>query len=232
MNNMTELWNFWSTIQTVEELDEILSKNNLNINAKISLLGDTPLMLHTQRGNIDIVKYMISKGANIHDTAVGGWSAFHAICKFGHIDLFDYFVNDLKMTLKPEYLRRACFEGQIDIVKGIFNNQNEIDITPDIVHAACIIPRNNIYHYRSKDILIYLIIHGADLNSYYYGETPLTLSIKYENLHTVKVLLDMGVDVTVKNSQNMTPQSLNEFLLSENNNNAIQLEIAELLKHI
>ena len=51
----------------------------------------TPLHMASIKGHLDIVKYLVRKGANIYYTTPEGYNAPFIAKKQGHADVYDYF---------------------------------------------------------------------------------------------------------------------------------------------
>jgi len=75
---------------TVEDVKYFIEKKGVNVNTKRSdttslFLGETPLHTAAYYGNVEVVKYLISKGANINEKNNVGFTPLHnAAMDTGH----------------------------------------------------------------------------------------------------------------------------------------------------
>ena len=216
-----DTWRLCYNITTVDEMCYWLTKGKFEIydvithvcwtiKGKKILRHETPLMIHCNNGNIEICKYLISKGAD-YKLNIDGRTPFSIICENGHIDLFDYFTNDLKINLKtePEALPTACFYGQLDIVVKLLNLGCSINC--EATNNVCKYP----IEFQSKSIMYHLILAGANLNAQdRKGNTALHYAVKHCKPDLVKLLIDMDVNTCIKNKKGYSALQLN-FVIDE-----------------
>ena len=53
----------------------------------------TPLLIAILLGNLDIVQYLISEGANIECKTTKGLTPLHIASKKGHLDIIQYLIS-------------------------------------------------------------------------------------------------------------------------------------------
>ena len=155
---------------------EILVDGGANVNVQDSD-GRTPLMIHAEKGNKDIVSYLIAHGADVDRGDTAGQTALH-------------------LTV---YSTALHISGHLSIVKILVdgganvNVQDKYGCTPLIIHAE----KGN------KDIVSYFIAHGADVDRKDpAGRTALHIS---GHLSIVKILVDVGANVNVQDKYGRTP---------------------------
>ena len=56
--------------------------------------GTTPAYLASQFGYLDILKYLVEKGANLNMKSFDGMSCLHAACQGGHLDVVKWLVRN------------------------------------------------------------------------------------------------------------------------------------------
>ena len=196
-----------SDIETVEQMEQWLDGGGHINSPFVSIFSETPLILQAIEGNTDVVKYLVKKGANINIGDEYNITPFHNICKYGHEDLFDYFVEKLGVNFDDtRSINFACSNNQVNIVKKLLNLGVKIDGSVghgyQAIHHACYGGGNPD---NSVEIVDHLILHGADLNvQNEQGETPLHLAVSAGNLKIIEKLLSMSADTTLVNLERKT----------------------------
>lgn len=187
---MTDL--FSST--TIDEINECLNRGD-DINS-FNFIFQTPLNYHCGLGNTNIVCLLLTKDdIDIYSWDLYWLSAFDRICREGHIDLLDIFINRLKIDVNRNHYKRKytpLMHGikNVDVVDKLLvsganvNDTNSSGLTA--VHLACI---NGDLH-----ILDRLICYGGDLrlldNS---NMTPLSHAKLHNHTDLILRLHDMNI---------------------------------------
>lgn len=195
-----------SDIETIDQMAKWLNGGGDINSREVSIFWETPLILQAIKGNTDVVKYLINKGANFNIADDYNATPFERICQYGHEDLFDYFVETLHVNIDGTThspIGRACNCGQINIVKKLLNLGAKIDGQDyHAIHSACYGGGNS---NNPVELVNHLILHGADLNvQTKKGKTPLHLAVAAENLNIIEKLLVMNVDTTIVNNEGQT----------------------------
>ena len=89
------------------------------------------LKLVAEYGHLDIVKYLIERGADIH--TCDDYSLRIASC-CGHLKVVQYLIengadihaNDIQFSITCHALRLACWNGHLDVVKCLLKNGADI----------------------------------------------------------------------------------------------------------
>ena len=55
--------------------------------------GSTPLIAAIRAGHIDVVRFLINRGASVHETATGGTTALMAACRKDRLDIIRLLLN-------------------------------------------------------------------------------------------------------------------------------------------
>ncbi|MDD5483946.1 MAG: ankyrin repeat domain-containing protein [Kiritimatiellae bacterium] len=140
--------------------------------------GMTPLMKAVRINNLDAVKYLIAKGADVN-------------------------VRDYKFGWTP--LMWAAHNGRLDIIKFLvdkgadINTKNKIGTTPLVLAVRT----DNLV----VDVVKFLIDKGADVNvrDYKFGWTPLILAVGRGRLDIAQLLVENGADTNTMDGDGMTP---------------------------
>lgn len=183
---------------------QLVETENADVNSKAPD-GWTPLHYAAQKGHLDIVKYLIQKGAHVDakEQMQGGWTPLlTAANNFsqipnGNFDVIKYLV-----------------ENQADVNATIESGQNVLDLaipvtTPEVVkyliqkglHTKV---EEHTFHMAvlsGKIELVKLLLeHNTNMNTREgAGEAALMLAIKLGHIEIVKLLLDQGTEMNVKN---------------------------------
>lgn len=171
--------------------------------------GFTPLMMAAMHGNVNTVRVLLSRGANIDfQDEMFGKSALQLAAKNGHVDTVEELLHrgariniaDIKGMTPLLYSSR---NGHFNIVVTLIKYGANIN-TPDVNNWSAV-------HYAAKnghkDITFYLAKSGAILSNKESldGKTPLMLAAQYGRPETVSVLLENGVNVkTVSTNDHVT----------------------------
>jgi len=103
-------------------------------------------------------------------------------------------IDEAVMPNRRRFIKILCEHGAV--------------IRPDVMRRAARIGDN--------ELLIMLHKYGGDINSHDHGHIrPLMVAIVYDNVETVKLLLDMGVDI---NFTNLSGETALDFARRYNNN--------------
>lgn len=142
-----------------------------------------------QSGNIDIIKFLIEFGADIHteDNIV-----LRSACKFGRFNVIQFFVERGTDIHKfNEGLFFACKHAHINIVKFLVEHGVDIHVDNDIaLKVAC-----KLGNYR---IVKFIIEKGVDIHA----ENERFLRIACKNGHTniVELLVKHGANIYTSNA--------------------------------
>uniref|UniRef100_A0A8C3QSS1 K Homology domain-containing protein n=1 Tax=Cyanoderma ruficeps TaxID=181631 RepID=A0A8C3QSS1_9PASS len=79
--------------------------------ADIELGCSTPLMEAAQEGHLELVKYLLAAGANVHATTATGDTALTYACENGHTDVADVLLQAGADLEKQEDFRKTVLEG-------------------------------------------------------------------------------------------------------------------------
>jgi len=216
---------------------------NKNTNKNIQLGGMTPLMHAAFGANIEIIEYLINKGANIHYTAGISrvYDCLTSAIGRGNIDVVQFFISlGLRINMKYEMynaLRTALDEALVDrrrkvdekyiemyqrreqiVILLLENGANPNKYTGSdmgyISSSMLFLPCS----YHMNNILRELLKHGADVN--YFdgdGDNVVRRCIASGNQEGLKMVLDHGFDISKLNEEERSYiekyQSIEEMIL-------------------
>ncbi len=88
--------------------------------------GAPPLWCASAAGHLRIVKYLVSKGANVNSTTKSNSTALRAACFDGHIEIVRYLVEnnaDIEVANRHGHtcLMIACYKGHLAISKYLIS---------------------------------------------------------------------------------------------------------------
>jgi ankyrin repeat protein len=129
---------------------------------------------------LSIIKFLVSKGANINYRDYDKASSLHHACILGHINIVKYL-----------------------LIKGI--NVNYLNVkNRTALHETILSSLNN--KCNKEHIIKLLIKHGANINTQTKDSksTPLTTSVGYGLVNIVKLLLKNNANKKLKDNDNMT----------------------------
>lgn len=168
-----------------------LLNDGMDINLKDNIYGETPIMIACSCGSNDMVKLLLTYGADIHQKSKKGYSLIHFVCYYDHVDIIRILlVRGVNVNEKSNDgntpLKIACCYDNYDIAKLLLesganaNSENKYNDT--CMHVTC----NMNYH----DLTKLLLKHGA--NSYkknHYDETPISIARK-KGFHNIVKLIN------------------------------------------
>lgn len=159
--------------------------------------GWTPLQRAVYFNHMDIVKFMISKGADLDLTTPNGETALHWAIKLGHTKLSKFLIaNNANADIKDKWgltpLQIAVENGYVEIVKilierGVELNRKESHYGRTLLHLASINGH--------LDIVKILLDHGMDVDAIdNNGKNSLDYAFQYCNKRIAQILKARGTN--------------------------------------
>ncbi|KAJ8413411.1 hypothetical protein AAFF_G00094070 [Aldrovandia affinis] len=131
----------------------------------------SPLHLAVQGGNVEMIKFCISKGAKI----------------------------DQRQCDKSTALHFACTQGATEAVRQMISAYDRAEDIIDITDGANQTPLHKATIFDHADLVEYLILKGADINAIdCKGHSPLLLATNCGAWRTVEMLLSKGANLKIK----------------------------------
>jgi cytohesin len=170
--------------------------------------GHTPLFYAASAGQMHVVEFLISKGADVNakDNRGGETPLFYA-GDAGWKNVVELLIEkgadiNIRGHDGSGALESAAWLGRSDVAELLIakgadvNAKDKSDYTP--LHAAA--------QMGLVEIVEMLIAKGSNVDAKTgWGETPLRSAIQGGQIRVVQVLIDKGVDVNAKNKYGLTP---------------------------
>ena len=136
--------------------------------------GAPPLWCASAAGHLKIVKYLVSKGANVNSTTKSNSTALRAACFDGHIEIVRYLVEnsaDIEIANRHGHtcLMIACYKGHLAISKYLISKGADLNRKSVKGNTAL----HDCAECGSLEIMKLLLSHNAMMASDSYNMTPL-----------------------------------------------------------
>jgi ankyrin repeat protein len=176
--------------------DTIITHCLPHVDVRMTDHGITPLTVMCRKGCIDSVKYLVEKGADIHQSAVEIPEQTFMPTLFGD--------NSTNGYVSDGYLHIACTHGHTDVAKFLIEKGLDVNMRDNkqqtALHKACEYKQN-------IDTARFLINKDVNINvKDNDGFTALHLACMNGYTALAKILIDNGADVNIES--NSTPKSL------------------------
>lgn len=157
-------------------------------------------------GNIELVQFMLNKGADVNGMTKEGWTPLMEAADEGHMDILNLLITKgakVNAATKDGFtaLMVAVDEGHGEIAQVLIQKGAKLDATTeqgwDVFMEAI--------DEGQTEIVSMLIQKGAKVNTVYGHHTPLMEAIDEGHMEVVKVLLQNGADVNQTNDEGYTP---------------------------
>ena len=221
-NNVDLLANS-ATKGDLAKIKQLVEQQGVDVNTKITVgryKGLTALMGASVDGHLEIVKYLISTGADVNAKNDDGWTALiFASTTKGHLEIVKYLISkDADINAKRDKGLTALMvasSGKLEIVKAlvegkggllsVFSKGADVNAKDDNGETALMRACAN----GKLEIVKYLISKGADVNAKitvgpHKGLTALIGASMRGHLEVVKYLVSKGADVNAKSDSGMT----------------------------
>lgn len=157
----------------------LVEEKGWDVNEK-NTWGGTPLFVACENGNLNMIEYLVEKGAEIDVLDEAGVAALQRASYRGNLDVVQCLVD---------------LGANVDVV--VDNDEEDVDGETPLFWAC---------EGKSFDVVKYLVEHGADVNKENeYGETPLFKACYSGNENIVKYLVEQGAGVNKESEDEETP---------------------------
>ncbi|XP_023855356.1 kinase D-interacting substrate of 220 kDa B isoform X4 [Salvelinus sp. IW2-2015] len=169
--------------------------------------GQTPLMLASEQGSIEIVQELIRRGANVNLDDVDCWSALICAAKEGHVDVVKELLDSSAYMEHRDMggwtaLMWTAYKGRVEVTKVLLDNGANPNTTGQQYSVYPIIWAAGRGHAKIVQVLLE---NGAKVNcSDKYGTTPLIWAARKGHFDCVMHLLENGADVDQEGANSMT----------------------------
>lgn len=163
---------------------------------KLDQNGNTPLIIVSYFGHIDVLRFLIKAGASVNQAINGGDTPLYMAAQNGHVNVVKALVDaggsvDQADEIGTTPLSIASQQNHVNVVKALVeagasvNQAKNNGVTPLYIAAQ----NGNI------EIVIALLDAGASVNlSNENGATPLFMSALNGHIEVVRALLQRGAD--------------------------------------
>jgi len=146
---------------------------------------DKALVEASERGDINSVKSLVERGADVNRNVLGGTALFHAMDK-GYTDIEKFLISkgaDI-VTAKDLLIINAAKDGDLNKVKKLIKNGSNINAQRTFTPLELAVSRSH------KDVIVFLIENGAKIKNEFLKEAA-----QNNDIDTVKLLVANGADV-------------------------------------
>lgn len=197
-------------LEILDVLLQHISKGELEQNAKANKHHLTPLHYAVYHGNLEMVKRLVEKGANIHaiadENCTVATDAFNLAAKGGYTDVVNYFRKEHNMDVNN--LHYAVFhmilEGEVEKLEplvGMGLNLSKMR-WPGVIET----PLDEAVLAGSIPIIEALVRLGMDVNGNAEDEyVPLSYAVSKDRPEVVKRLIELGADVNMRSPTSAAP---------------------------
>ncbi|GHT20696.1 hypothetical protein FACS189419_00260 [Planctomycetales bacterium] len=170
------------TVAEQEKIDEFCEKYGTDVKAVISLYGQDGISLHiaANNGNVAVVKYLVSKGADVNAKTESGGTLLHVAAAWNeNVEVAKYLVSkgaDVNAKTESGFtpLHAAIQNENVEVAKYLVSKGADVNAKTELgetlLHTAAAWNKN-------VEVTKYLVSKGADVNAKTeLGETPLDIA--------------------------------------------------------
>ncbi|XP_074548089.1 kinase D-interacting substrate of 220 kDa B isoform X2 [Halichoeres trimaculatus] len=168
--------------------------------------GQTPLMVASEQGSLEILQELIRRGANVNLDDVDCWTALISAAKEGHIEVVrELLENNANLEHRDmggwTALMWAAYKNRVEVARLLL----EKGANPNITGQYSVYPIIWAAGRGHAEIVHLLLQHGAKVNcSDKHGTTPLIWAARKGHYDSVMHLLANGADVDQEGTNSMT----------------------------
>ncbi|XP_062572963.1 uncharacterized protein LOC134234938 [Saccostrea cucullata] len=161
--------------------------------------GNNVLHYTAQGGNVDLFKFLSSKGLNVNDTTNTGWTVLHKCCAGGKEEMCRYLVNMYPCLISVRdndgctVLHSACGGGSVEVVYFLIEKGVDINTLSiygrSILHSACLNGKFEVCEYLVENYPHLLDVKDKSSN------TVLHDAAWGGNVQIVKLLIEKKMDI-------------------------------------
>lgn len=179
----------------------MIDSNRTNLNVKDES-GNYPIHEAARVGKSEMVKYLVSKGADVNARNNAGETPLDCAAYNGHIEIAGYLLSegadiDARDKNGSSPLHDVIKISKVEMARYLATQGANIDTKDDYGKT----PLHDAATMGHLDILQYLVSQGVEINAKdNNGNSPLHIAATTGHLEIVKYLISQGADVNVKNN--------------------------------
>ncbi|XP_074640428.1 fibronectin type 3 and ankyrin repeat domains protein 1-like [Tubulanus polymorphus] len=198
----------------IDGIEKVLNTSDVNIDVN-DKSGNSPLMVASQKGYLDVVNALIKRGADVNLQDETGKTSLMLACYAGRLNIVEILrENQASYTIKDKNgaiaIHSACDGQNLEVIKYLIDDGADVNArdttsgwTP--LHRCAAIGGN-------KEVANLLIRKGAVIESKDNdGKTPLMIAVVYGHQGLVELLLHYKADIY---ATNVYGKSIYEMALS------------------
>ncbi|MEM0459829.1 MAG: ankyrin repeat domain-containing protein [Thermofilaceae archaeon] len=161
-----------------------------------------------RKGDLQLVKKLVVKGADVNAKDLSGWTPLHYAAKEGHLEIVQFLVEKGASVNAEDIsgwtpLHEAAYCGHLEIARFLAMRGANVNARENIDKATPL-------HYAAREghleVARLLIEKGANVNAIdKKGRTPLHYAVKMGHLEVARLLIEKGANVNARNNNSETP---------------------------
>jgi ankyrin repeat protein len=195
------------------EVKALLSKQPDLVNAK-NEKGSTPLHLASYKGHLEMVKFLLEKGADIEAENGSGFTSLQLAVYGGHRNVAEFLIDkgsdinainkQMGMTVLDLAFMREMQARKLDIAPFLIEKGAEFDVNKKNPSGYAILDMAIVFGY--TEAVDYLLGFGADLSALRKdGRTPLINAMFRGHPKIADLLIEKGADINVPDNEGRPP---------------------------
>lgn len=202
LNEQTPLHIACFNNHTSDIIDLLITDNNINLKDSARY---TPLVYAVLSGNINNVKLLLDKGAELYSTKT--LNLLHICLNKYNSDVFKLLLEKEKnidcISINGTPLNIAIAKGNTEAANLLIEHGADINLYGNEY------PLFDAFVYERYDIVKTFLAKNIDCNILWQGDiSPLIFAVKYYNLATVKKVIDLGCDINKLTKKKYSPLHL------------------------
>ena len=158
--------------------------------------GDTPLLHAVVSGQMEVLQYLISKGAKVTVKTKAELTPLHLASQKGHRDIAELLIKrgnsvNAKSNLGQTPLHEAAFYGHMEVVELLVENGADVNATTQRLQTPLHMAVDSVKDH--SDIVEFLIQKGARINAKNLNDlTPYRVAKRRNKKETLTILEKYG----------------------------------------
>lgn len=191
-------------VENEQIVEELLKTKQFDINSEIKVPFESEstyaLHLSAERGSVNILKCLISYGANLNLTRPNGATALCKACQSDQVEVVKFLIDsgaDVRISLNDgtSPLHYAASHSS-EIFEILLNHNADVNCITNFSGLEGATPLHISADYNHFKWVKLLISKGADINAKMHdGRNALILACKAGQSQIIKVLIDSGADI-------------------------------------